>query len=445
MDQSLPTSFDNSSSVASLMPMYFAQQVGQQNNIASTNNDVLQKAFQMQQDQQSKMNPLLLLDKSAETQGRNATSAYYNSLATGKNIENTTNQAEQGPTIDAHNATSNATVKAQQYNQMANQAQKFGAVGGALKAWEDQGVPAPTQAEYAINQLGLDPNGPEAQVIRDQAGKGTLSTILSEHADHVYSQSTAAKAEAAKLASAERVEAQRASAQRDVANISAQSKQQVVAEQVQGRIAAVHQKAIDSLKDAGTALRNQADALAKQDPNNPQIQQLYARANAQDQAAQAYAATQAQANHESGLMLSKLLQDPSLAPPPPTMPNQPPPTATALPPQPGVQPPVNTEQGVPLNRTNADLAPPNPNQVPRDSGVQGNTSAGMGGVRPSIQARQQLATGITDPVQRQTALAAYDQKYGGIKSVSDLRAMYPGKSDNELRAAYKKQTGVELP
>ena len=227
MDQSLPTSFDNSSSVASLMPMYFAQQVGQQNNIASTNNDALQKAFQMQQDQQSKMNPLLLLDKSAETQGRNATSAYYNSLATGKNIENTTNQAEQGPTIAAHNATSNATTAGQQYVQMANEAQKFGAVGGALKAWEDQGVPAPTQAEYAISHLGLDPNGPEAQVIRDQAGKGQLSTILSEHADHVYTQSTAAKAEAARLASAERIEAQKSETQKSVAQTAATSRQTV--------------------------------------------------------------------------------------------------------------------------------------------------------------------------------------------------------------------------
>ena len=344
MDQSLPTSFDNTSAVANLMPMYFASQVGQQNQIAQDNNASLQRAFANEQAQKEKERPLTLQDMMAKNNFLAAQTRHQDALTRGSNLTSDQTSALMPSAIMAGIGKNVASTTQSQSETGYNQADIEGQAAAALRTMPDGPAGVAAKVKYMKDTFHL-PDTPEV----DQqlaSNMDNMSGMLQAHSDQVYRNHPSVQAAQSK-SGAEYERALLASGtQQIVTDKQVQGREQVAATQAAAKVQSVIEKSLGSAKDRGAALRQ----AASKEPDPQKRQDLLGQAQYYDQLAAHLTEIAAQARNETGINTSELFnQKPdgtplNVTPPRNPMPTYPSGPAPVAPPQ-----AVPAPQGVPAN------------------------------------------------------------------------------------------------
>ena len=339
MDQSLPTSFDNTSAVANLMPMYFASQVGQQNQIAQDNNAALQRAFVNEQAQKEKERPLTLQDMMAKNNFLAAQTRHQDALTRGSNLTSDQTQALMPSAIMSGIGKNVASTTQSQSETGYNQADIEGQAAAALRTMPDGPAGVAAKVKYIKDTFHL-PNTPEV----DQqlaSNMDNMSGMLQAHSDQVYRNHPSVQAAQSK-SGAEYERALLASGtQQAVAKTGADSREQVAATAATAKYETAIAKNLTDAKNRAASLRQIAS-----DPKRSIAERQAAAQEAefQERLVANNLAIANQAKNETGIATSELFnQKPDGVPLNVTPPKNPQPTFQT----PGLPAPVAPPQAAP--------------------------------------------------------------------------------------------------
>lgn len=262
MDQALPTQFDNTADVFNLMPMYAAMQAGQQNKLATDNNNALQQAFAQEQAQKAAMNPLDLAHRAAENTEISGRTEYNKALARNTNLGADLKEGTLGTDIQTGNAVNKAKSVAAQVAEYESHGEAAGQAYAELKNLGDS-APGYMKAAAVRKALGnLLPDDPRIDMAL--SNDPNLANRMKQLSEDSFAMSKSTRAELLKEGAAQKRTETQGENSLKVAETGAASRESVAATQVAGKIQAVQDKALSSVKDAAAAYRLQAGR--EQDP-----------------------------------------------------------------------------------------------------------------------------------------------------------------------------------
>lgn len=187
MQQTLPTEFNTSSTLADVAPILYGNNVGAQTQYAQDNNDALQRAFQGEQDFEGQKRPIELGNLQATGDLTRATMGHTNAMTRASNLQSDIGDATKDSQIGATNAGNKTKMSDAELSQMENEGGKMGQIAAHLKVMGH--IPAIVRAQYVQQSLGL----PQEAIQGLMDNMPQLPDMLEGHSNNAFMASREAR------------------------------------------------------------------------------------------------------------------------------------------------------------------------------------------------------------------------------------------------------------